>query len=177
MQKIVFMLLLFIAFFATGCAEEDMQVPEASTTTQPIEEVDSHVADNTHQNASAEYDSNRLDDYMASVREKSDSIKTSLEQEALSQSEMNVKSKELYELWDKTLNDLWGELKNRMPEAEFVKLQDEQITWIADKEKAAQAAGKDFEGGSMYPLIVNSEAAAITEKRVYELYEILKQTV
>lgn len=179
MQKIIFILILFMVFFAAGCAKEEMQVPGPSTTTEYAEENDSHAVENTEQeqNASADYAISSLDDYMAAVKEQSDSIKTSLEQDALSQSEMNVKSQELYELWDKTLNYLWDELKNSMPEAEFVKLLDEQIIWITDKENATKAAGKEFEGGSIYPLIVNSEAAAITEERVYELYEILKQTV
>jgi len=51
---------------------------------------------------------------------------------------------------------------------------DEQRTWIAEKEKAIEEVGKEVEGGSMYSLIVNTEAARITEERVYELYEFLK---
>ena len=43
----------------------------------------------------------------------------------------------------------------------------------AEKEEAVEKAGKEFEGGSIYPLIVNTEAAKITEERVYQLYEIL----
>ena len=35
-------------------------------------------------------------------------------------------------------------------------------------------AGKEFEGGSIYPLIINEEGARLTEERVYELYELLK---
>ena len=36
-------------------------------------------------------------------------------------------------------------------------------------------AGKEFQGGSVYPLIVNSEAAKLTQARVYRLYELLQQ--
>lgn len=57
----------------------------------------------------------------------------------------------------------------------FKKVNDEQRTWIAQKEKSAEEAGKEFEGGSIYPLIVNMEAAKITEERVYELYELLSE--
>ena len=39
---------------------------------------------------------------------------------------------------------------------------------------AVEAAGKEFEGGSIYPLIVNTEAAKLTEERTYKLYELLK---
>ena len=38
-----------------------------------------------------------------------------------------------------------------------------------------EEAGKEVEGGSMYPLITNTKAAEITEERVYEFYELLKQ--
>ena len=111
---------------------------------------------------------------MAFVEEQSDSIKNYLENEAFTQDDMNVKSKELYDVWDEALNYLWGELKNYLPEEEFAELKDEQRTWITEKESAVEEAGKEFEGGSMYALAVNSEAAAITEERVYELYELLK---
>ena len=36
-------------------------------------------------------------------------------------------------------------------------------------------AGAEYEGGSMYSLVVNMEAADITEKRVNELYEMYQQ--
>ena len=96
-----------------------------------------------------------------------------LENEAMSQYDMNVKSQELYELWDDALNYLWGEIRNVLPAAEFEKLLDEQLTWIEDKEKAVEEAGKEVEGGSMYPLVVNSVAAEITEERVYDFVELL----
>ena len=118
--------------------------------------------------------SGNLDDYMASLKEQSDSIKTYLENEATTQQDMNEKSQELYKLWDDALNYLWGELKNKLPEDEFAKLLDEQRAWVTDKEAAVEEAGKEVEGGSMYPLVVNSEGAKLTEERVYELYEQLK---
>ena len=87
---------------------------------------------------------------------------------------MNLKSQELYELWDGALNYLWGELKDSLPEEDFSKLLDEQRIWIVEKEKSVEEAGKEVEGGSIYSMVVNMEAAKITEERVYELYELLK---
>lgn len=87
---------------------------------------------------------------------------------------MNVKSQELYELWDGALNYLWSELKNDLTEEEFEQLLEEQRIWIAEKEKATEEAGKDVEGGSLYALLVYTESAKITEERVYELYELLR---
>ena len=109
------------------------------------------------------------DDYILFVKEKSDIIKNSLEQDTLTQTDMNIKSQELYELWDDALNYLWGELKNSLLEEEFEKLQAEQRIWIEEKEKTIEEAGKEVKGGSIYSLVVNREAARITEERVYEL--------
>ena len=46
---------------------------------------------------------------------------------------------------------------------------------MEEKEKAVQAAGKEFEGGSLYPLTVSMESARITEERVDALDCILMQ--
>ena len=97
-----------------------------------------------------------------------------LEHEAVTQSDMNEKAQELYVLWDTALNELWADLEDALPEDDFDALLDEQLTWIDDKEAAVKAAGADVEGGSMYPMVTNSEAAAITQQRIYELYELLK---
>lgn len=72
---------------------------------------------------------------MAPIKEESDKIKETLEKEELTQADMNVKAQELYELWDDALNDIWGKLKQSLPEEEFSKLLDEQRKWITDKEK------------------------------------------
>jgi len=61
-----------------------------------------------------------------------------------------------------------------LPEAEWNTLTEEQNAWTEATEKAVEAAGKDFEGGSMYTLIVSMEAASLTEARVYEIFEMLK---
>lgn len=52
-----------------------------------------------------------VESYMSSLKEQSDAIRYFLENEAMTQSDMNVKSQELYTLWDDALNYLWGELQ------------------------------------------------------------------
>ena len=138
---------------------------------------DSNMTSDAEADAQIETEQNNIssyDDYMASITEQSDILKTSLEQEILTQQDMNLKSEELYELWDDALNYLWGKLKESLPEDEFSKLLDEQRIWISEKEKNVEEAGRDVEGGSMYSLVVNMEAAKITEERVYELYQLFK---
>ena len=171
MKKSVLILILAIVFFATGCVNEDEKVTQVLPTTENT----SQENEATEQNSFPSYPiGDRLDDYMTSVKEQSDTIKTYLEHDALTQADMNVKSQGLYELWDDALNYLWGELKISLPKEEFVKLQDDQRIWIAEKEKTLEEAGKEVEGGSLYSLVVNGEAAKLTEERVYELYELMK---
>ena len=50
----------------------------------------------------------------------------------------------------------------------------EQLQWFKEKEIAVEEAAAEVAGGSMEPLVRNMTAADLTEKRVYELYELLK---
>lgn len=178
MRKMLFMMLLAIAVLATGCGSEDTKTPQESQKTEDDKKDENTAAENTdqsedgtEQDTSADDDvSDRLSDYMASIKEQSDIIKASLENDGLTQDEMNKKSQELYELWDGALNYLWDELKGRLSEDEFAKQLDEQRLWIAEKENEVKEAGKEVEGGSIYALTTNMTAAKITEERVYELY-------
>ncbi len=160
MKKGALILTLVMAIFMIGCGKNDVKESNGSQTMDSEKDSDIEIRD--------------WDNYMTSVREESDRIKVSLENDELTQTEMNIKSQELYELWDGALNDLWSELKLSLSEEEFSKMQDEQHAWIAEKEKSVEEAGKEAEGGSLYSLVVNMEAAKITEERVYELYELLK---
>ena len=158
MKKGIFILLLACLFCMAGCANTDRDVKSVPPSTD----------------STAIHD---LDNYMASIKEQSDAIRNFLESDIVTQIEMNEKSLELYELWDEALNYLWDKLKISLPEDEFANLLDEQLVWITEKENASKEAGKEFEGESIYPLVVNSTAAALTEERVYELYEILKSSI
>ena len=155
MKKRVLMVLMAMVVMAAGCTAKQEN-------------------SNAEQSAEQGYDISKVDEYMTSVEEKSDILKTSLEQDELTQADMNLKSQELYELWDGALNYIWGELEATLPEDVFADLQEEQLEWIEEKENAVEEIGKDFENGSLYTLVVNSEAADITEERTYELYELLK---
>jgi len=117
-----------------------------------------------------------LEAFLKSAGEKADAIMLSLEQENLTQTEMNQKSEELRTLWDEALNRLLDEADKMLSDAELEQLAAEQSAWDAAAKAAAEAAGKAYEGGSLYPLAVNSEAARLTEERVGQLYERLKRS-
>ena len=114
------------------------------------------------------------EEYMTYVQEQSAAIKASLENDPLTQLDMNEKSMELAALWDAALAAVLAEAEKALPAEECSKLTADQATWLESKDQAVEAAGHEFVGGSMYALVVNSEAAALTEARVYEVYELLK---
>lgn len=115
-----------------------------------------------------------IDEMLDSAERSAQVIKESLEKDNLTQTELNEKSNELYEIWDKLLNDFWKELKATMPNDEFQSLLNEQRAWITEKETAVEKAGAEYAGGSMEVLAKNMKAASMTEERVYELYKLLK---
>ena len=190
MKKYILIWLLVIAILSTGCAagKIDESQPAPSTTagttestteatTEPTTEATEETTSATETTAPEDTEpaDNGLSDYLAAIEEQSNQLKAALQDETMTQAELNSKAQELYQLWDDALNDLWGKLQDQLPDDEFDRLLDEQLQWIDDKEAAVEEAGKAYEGGSIYPLIVNTEAAQITEDRVYELHDLLTQ--
>ena len=96
-------------------------------------------------------------------------------QNAQTQAEMNQISYELYTTWDEALNTIWGILKENLDEESMRRLTEEERNWIAEKEAAMQEAGAEYEGGSMYSMVVNLKAAELTEERVKELLDYLPE--
>ena len=111
---------------------------------------------------------------LSGAEAKARALRESLEKDALTQAEMNEKSAELYALWEAEMNRLLEAAQKKLSAAELEALSAEQAAWLETRTQAAEAAGAEFAGGSMYTLVVNMEAAALTEARVYALYEMLK---
>jgi len=157
-RKVIFSLLALclLAVCLAGCQKK------------PVEESSAAVATNEPAMGIL------LENYLASVKAEGDAIKASLEQDPLTQTEMNQKSQELRELWDAALARILDEAKMVLTEEEMSELTAAQDVWTEATGNAVEAAGKDYEGGSMYALVVNVEAANLTEARVYELHEMLK---
>ena len=153
-----YLLLLLAVLLLAGCAAQEAPVADAAPTEAVV------------QNEAL----TKWEGELASIGAQSDAIKYALQNDPLNQMEMNQKARELYDLWDGALNRLWTDLETALPEGVFDVLLQDQLTWIADKEAAMEAAGQMYEGGSIYPLIIYSEGAQITEDRVYALYELLK---
>ena len=61
---------------------------------------------------------------------------------AMTQSDMNISSYEVYCEWDELLNDIYNYLKKIMDKNEFAELEADEIDWIKEKEAAIDKAGK-----------------------------------
>ena len=115
-----------------------------------------------------------MDMELREIEEKAAELEAQLDSGFLAQLELNRVSGELYMLWDDELNSIWGRLKKLLPKDEMEQLTSEELEWIKEKEAAVAAAGAEMEGGSMQPLLENSEAARLTRIRVYELAEYME---
>ena len=111
---------------------------------------------------------------VAAVEENEIALKSSLENDSLSQAEYNEKTSEMYGTWDNALNQVWKVLKQILDEEEMEALTVEERAWIAEKEQAVTEAGKDAEGGSLESMLRNLKGAELTKERVYELLEYLE---
>lgn len=84
---------------------------------------------------------------------------------------LNQTASDEYTMWDSLLNKIWTYIGEKLSEEEMTALTEEQHKWIVDKEASVKEAAKDFEGGSMKPMIEYGTAASITQKRVAYLIE------
>ena len=112
--------------------------------------------------------------HLQQTNEYTSTLGQSIDNDPLSQAELNEKSQWMYEEWDYVLNELWRVLKRTLDSDRMRVLTDEQRAWIAEKEQTVADAGAEFEGGSMQPMIMNLRAAKLTKERVYELMELLE---
>lgn len=86
----------------------------------------------------------------------------------MSDEEYKQKLNQLYEIWDKVLNDEWAVLKNTLSSEEMDVLTQEEIEWINNKESTVNSIRNESETDS---LIKSTE---LTKERVYVLLDKLR---
>lgn len=122
--------------------------------------------------SSSEYEKQSLSERIAleiSFAEERDAELETQLQSATTQTDMNLINEELFQTWDDTLNIIWKLLAAELDEETMTALKTEEKNWIDFKEAEVEAAGQEFEGGSMQPMIRAMKAAELTKERVYEL--------
>lgn len=101
-------------------------------------------------------------------------LEKQIQEDDLTQEELNSKSWDVYSLWDSLLNEIWKRLKDTQDAAKMEELTEKEREWISWKEQQISEAGKEFEGGSMESMVRAQKGAELTRKRVYELMEIVE---
>lgn len=127
-----------------------------------------------NQETFAEVRETAIDNELSKLEMQAADLQDQINNGALSQSELNQLSAELYMLWDDELNSMWGRIREILPENEMAQLTSEELEWIDEKEAAIAEAGAEFAGGSMQPFAENGTAARLTRIRVYELADYLR---
>ena len=88
---------------------------------------------------------------------------------AFSQYDMNMASLDEFTIWKKELNNVYKKELQRLGKKKAAKLKKEQATWKKGIKKYAIKQSRDYEGGSMYPLIYNSAKSSYVKKRIKQI--------
>ena len=92
-------------------------------------------------------------------------------------SEMINANSERYEAWDAELNKVYKLLMERLSKDKKEKLRNSQRAWIKSKEKKANEASKEADGGTLAGVLYSGTLASMTKERTIELakmYDNLK---
>ncbi len=158
-------------------AEQEVQ-QEKSVETEDVEEISepehheetpatdyTQEAENNSVNAAA---SAAYLDYQAQI----DALRAESNEEVnLSNYEMKMWAKSLYERSDELLNEIYQDIKTDLSDSEFIVLRDAERAWIAERDATAEANAADWEGGTGYELIYTQTLFGCTLERCQELID------
>ena len=89
--------------------------------------------------------------------------------EGSTQGGMNIISGKQAKLYDDELNEIYDYLKQNLSKEKAKELEKSEMAWIKEKESNIAEIKKQYEGGSVTPLMVNSEVAKESKERCYYL--------
>ena len=87
------------------------------------------------------------------------------------QAGMNGISGEQAKLYDDELNEIYDYLKQNLSKEKAKELEKSEMAWIKEKENKIAEIKKQYNGGSVLPLMVNSEVAKESKERCYYLID------
>ncbi|XZH06713.1 lysozyme inhibitor LprI family protein [Clostridium perfringens] len=92
-------------------------------------------------------------------------------EEGSTQMGMNIISGKQAKLYDAELNEIYDYLKQNLSKEKSKELEKSEMAWIKEKESNIAEIKKQYEGGSVTPLMVNSEVAKESKERCYYLID------
>lgn len=90
------------------------------------------------------------------------------------QIDMNACAFKDYQSADAELNAIYKQARNRLSEAGRIALRDAQRAWIKFRDNDCEAAGSQYQGGSIRPLVVNNCLERLTRERTAGLRFLLE---
>ena len=109
-----------------------------------------------------------------------DNLKRSLDNEEstwMTQLDINEGTKIYREKWNSLLEEIFDYLKYTLSVEDFNDLSEDELKWNEKKQREVEMKGKDFEGGSAQPCIMNMADIEMTSDRVYYLISLIEKTV
>ena len=76
--------------------------------------------------------------------------------------DMSNVTTELSEAWENELNIVYSLLMKKLPKKDKIKLENEQKTWLKNRNIKAKEAAKEAEGGTMEPLLFGASIKDLT---------------
>lgn len=156
---------------ASSSISSDAGKSEASKNADKSSE---KAAEKTSADTSSQKTSANIQNELAQIDEEASVIDARLQNENLTQNQMNQLTAQKYKLWDDKLNSMWSYLSDTLDSSTMKTLKEEENTWIKKKDSQVKEAGKEAAGGSMQPMLENTKAAELTRDRVYELAKYYK---
>ncbi len=147
---------------------------EKSEASKNVDNSTEKATEKTSASTSSQKTSADIQNELAQIDEEASVIDARLQNENLTQNEMNQLTAQVYKLWDDKLNSMWSYLSDTLDSSTMKTLKEEENTWIKKKDSQVKEAGKEAAGGSMQPMLENTKAAELTRDRVYELAKYYK---
>lgn len=101
-------------------------------------------------------------------------LEAELDSGDLTQEACLEKARQLAQLWDDQLNELWDCLEQRLDPADMETLTAEELEWIARKEDQSDQAAREAGGGAPGDILQARRTAQLTEERVSQLMAVLE---
>lgn len=190
-MKKVIICLLFSTMLFTGCSVKGSHNSEIALGNKANESVNEtnveknkkaedkskanediqNSKDNTKENTSKENIISKKNEYLKQLNQLENELDSSLKEKYDSgiTLEMSEAASKEYKQWDYMLNDIYSYLRQILTSEEMNKLTEEQLNWINLRDKKAEAAAKEFEGGSFDPINKLLSLKTTTKERCYEL--------
>lgn len=177
MKRRLILILISLSIVMVGCSKNNEEKINTKVNTEtvdtktvkgneaPTEKVDTETKTN---NKEYEEKKSYKEEYLKKLDSLDEYLKTSIK-EGTTTIEMKEAENTRYKSWDDMLNEIYNLLKTQLTKDEMKKLEEEEVKWIKYRDETAENESKEFEGGTIQPVIYTSSLTKTTKNRCYEL--------